>query len=103
MRNDTITLVTIQGHSNDKYGRQVVRESKEEIFCDVQSVRQTEFAEAGKLGITPAYCFEIFAEEYSGQSEVEYNGARYKIYRTYRNRKFPDSLELYAAERTGVK
>lgn len=103
MRNDVITLVKIEGYTNDKYGRQVMQEKKTEVFCDVQSIRQSEFTEAGKLGITPAFCFEIFAEEYEGQSEVEYAGARYKVYRTFRNRKFPDCLELYAAERTGVK
>jgi len=103
MRNDTITLIKKTGQSNDAYGRQIIEETQTEIFCDVQSIRQTEFTEAGKLGIRPAFCFEIFAEEYNGEEEVEYLNRRFYVYRTYRNRQYPDRLELYVQDRSGVK
>lgn len=103
MRNDFVTLIKKSGTENDAFGRQIVTETATEIFCDVQSIRQTEFTEAGKLGIRPMFCFEIFAEEYNGEEEVEYLTRRYHVYRTYRNRQYPDKLELYVQDRTGVK
>lgn len=103
MRNDSIKLIKKSGTDVDAFGRQIVTETATEIFCDVLSIRQTEFTEAGKLGIRPTYCFEIFAEEYSGEEEVEYDGRRYYVYRNYRNREYPDRLELYVQDRSGVK
>ena len=102
MRNDTLKLIKKNGASHDMYGRQTFQETATEIFCDVASIRQTEFIEAGKIGIHPAFCFEIFSEEYGGEEEVEYLNRRFYVYRTYRNRQYPDKLELYVQERTGV-
>jgi hypothetical protein len=46
------------------------------------------------------YKFTVWAAEYDGQEEVEYNGRRLSIYRTYGARS-DDKTELYAAERAG--
>ena len=98
MKYDTIQLIS-QTSAKNAYGVEVKTETRQQAFCTVKSITQTEFFSAKQSGLKPQKVFVIFAPEYKGQKLLEYNGAVYSIYRTYA----PDnaSLELYAEERAG--
>ena len=46
------------------------------------------------------YKFNVWSNEYKDEQEVEFNGQRLTIYRTYGPRD-DGKIELYAGERTG--
>ena len=68
------------------------------IFCDVESITQSEFEAVGQKDIKPQYKFVVWSFEYSNQTEIEYNGQRLTVYRTYK-RKNEEKTELYAEKR----
>lgn len=43
------------------------------IFCDVESITQSEFEAVGQKDIKPQYKFVVWSFEYSNQTEIEYN------------------------------
>ena len=95
---DVLTLVA-QTVALDDYGNEVATEVKTTVFCEVDSITQSEFYQAANTELNPEYKFTIFFGDYSGQPIVEYNGVRYAIYRTYRA---DDNLELYVERKIGV-
>lgn len=81
-------------------GRAVVGNPKE-VYCDVKSITQTEWFEAGRIGIQhPAFVFVMNRNEYAGEEAVIYNGQRYGVYRTYMAKN--ENLELYCEAKGGL-
>lgn len=76
-------------------------ETRREIFARVESISQSEFHAAGQAGFRPEYRFTVFAAEYQGEAECEYEGRRYAIYRNY-HVPGTDDLELYVQRKAGV-
>lgn len=95
---DVITLIT-QTITTDKYGNEVATETEKTIYCEVDSISQTEFYAAANTELNPEYRFTIFFGDYKGESLVKFNGARYSVYRTYRT---GDGLELYTERKIGA-
>ena len=95
---DVLTLIA-QTISTDQYGNEVATEVEKQVFCEVDSITQTEFYQAANTELNPEYKFTIFFGDYSGQPIVIYNGVRYAIYRTYRA---DDNLELYVERKIGA-
>ena len=95
---DVITLIT-QTITTDKYGNEVATETERTVYCEVDSISQTEFYAAANTELTPEYRFTIFFGDYEGESLVKFNGARYSVYRTYRT---GDDLELYTERKIGA-
>lgn len=95
---DVITLIT-QTITTDKYGNEVATETKKTIFCEVDSISQTEFYAAENTELNPEYRFTVFFGDYDGQSIVVFKGSRYSVYRTYRT---GDGLELYTERKIGA-
>lgn len=95
---DVLTLIA-QTISTDQYGNEVATEVEKQVFCEVDSITQTEFYQAANTELNPEYKFTIFFGDYDGQPIVEYNGVRYAIYRTYRA---DDNLELYVERKIGA-
>ena len=99
-RSDVIILISKNSVQANDYGWED-QETKQEVFCDVRSITQTEWANAGRNGIDhPAFVFVINRNEYHGQQIVEYNGERYGIYRTYAAKN--ENLELYCEAKGGL-
>ena len=48
----------------------------------------------------PKYKFVIWAFEYQDETEIEYNGQRLTVYRTFR-RQNEEKIELYTEKRLG--
>lgn len=98
-RSDVIYLIGKNAVQTQNYGWKD-EETRTEVFCDVRSITQTEWFEAGRGGIDhPAFIFIINRNEYSNEQIVEYNGQRYGVYRTYRAR--GEDLELHCEAKGG--
>lgn len=95
---DVITLIK-QTSVKDKYGISTVTETKRTVFCEVQSITQSEFYAAANTEFNPEYRFVVFFGDYEGETVAVYGGARYSIYRTFRT---GDDLELYAERKAGT-
>lgn len=70
------------------------------VPCKVESVTRAEFFEAAKAGLRPQWRFTVFGGDYHGETEIEYQGKAYAIYRTYQAE--GDYLELYVEAKVGV-
>lgn len=95
---DVITLVK-QAISADAYGIEQVTETTRQIFCEVDSIQQSEFFAAADTELNPEYRFTIFFGDYEGEELLTFNNVRYSIYRTYRT---GDYLELYVERKIGA-
>ena len=95
---DVLTLIA-QAYTQNKYGIEETTETKRTVFCEVDSVSQTEFFSAADTEINPEYRFTVFFGDYEGETIAEYKDNRYSIYRTFRN---GDDLELYAERKVGT-
>ena len=61
-----------------------VTPKKRLVLCTEKSVRQTEYYTARNTGYTPEIMFTLtVAEDYHGESILEYKGKPYDIVRTY--------------------
>lgn len=98
-RSDVITLVG-ETYTQDEIGQYTAVETERMVFCNVMSITQTEFFEAGRNGIQPSYKVVLFKYDYQNEEIVKYKDRRYSIYRTYEARN--DMLELYLQEESGV-
>lgn len=95
---DVLVLIA-QTISVDEYGNEIATETERQVFCEVNSISQTEFYAAANTELNPEYRFDIFFGDYNGEDVCFYNGQRYAIYRTYRT---GDTLELYAERKIGA-
>lgn len=76
-------------------------ETRLEIFVTEKSVTRSEFFNAGSTGLRPDYVFETAAINYNNESEIEYNGIVYSIYRTFKASD-GDMIELYVTKKAGA-
>lgn len=98
-RSDVIELVTVT-KTQDEYGVWRTSETTKQIYCQVDSVTQSEFFEAGRNGLNPEFRFTVFFGDYSDEPIVIYKNKRYAVYRTYLTRN--DRLELYVERKGGT-
>lgn len=98
-RSDVITLWTTT-YTTDEIGQRIAEKTSKSAYCQVSSISRAEWHDAGRNGIRPEFIFVMFAPEYNGELELEYNGKAYSIYRTYQRK--DDKIELYAEARGGL-
>lgn len=66
-------------------------ETQRMVFCQVLSVTRQEYWRAKDNGLDPAFVFRISNHlDYQGEKICIYNGARYRILRTYANNDYID-------------
>lgn len=94
-----LTLIA-KTYTTDSIGQPTVAETKRDVICELRSVSGTEFSQARQNGINPQYVFILSMFDYKREQEVEFEGVRYSIYRTYIAD--DNSIELYAEVQTGV-
>lgn len=70
----------------DEIGQQKKIPIKTNILCAIKSVGRSEFYAAAQAGLKPEITFIIHAYEYNGEKEVEFEGEKYKVLRTYRKK-----------------
>ena len=99
VRANLLTLVS-KRFEPDEIGNQVSVETTRTVYCSAVSVSQSEFFRGGEQGLQPSHKFILFRYDYNGEDEVEFEGKRYTVYRTYADE--ADAIELYAQRRVGV-
>lgn len=99
-RSNVLYLLT-KTYTEDNLKQRIPTETSRKVFCDVSSVSQSEFFEAGRNGLKAAFQVTMFAYDYHGEQECLYGGVRYSIYRTYRRQ--DDDIELYLEKRVGSR
>lgn len=85
----------------DSIGQYVYTTTRRTVYAKMTSVSQSEWFEGGRIGLNPQFRFTTFAGDYQGESELEYEGRRYTIYRTYYG--MGDTVELYTELKKGVQ
>ena len=98
-RSDVINLISLT-RTQDSYGQWIETESSTQVYCQVDSVTQSEFYEGGRAGLNPEYRFTIFFGDYNNETIVEYKSQRYSVYRTYLTK--TDKIELYTERKGGT-
>ncbi|WP_337970290.1 phage head closure protein [Virgibacillus salexigens] len=68
----------------DDLGNPIPSETKTTVLCQLGSIGRSEFYEASAQGLKPEIEFVIHAFEYSGESEIEFQGVLYTVIRTFR-------------------
>lgn len=98
-RSRVVNLIN-ETYSADTIGQMVATTTVTTVFCNVQSVSQSEWFAGGQNGLKPEYKVTMFAPDYSGQRMIELDGVKYGIYRSYLRQ--DEMLELYLERKTGV-
>jgi hypothetical protein len=83
---DEITLIglTLPAEATNANGfSNPETETRKAIYANKKSVGFSEFYVAQQAGFSAELKFDIYTEEYEGQTMAEYGGKRYKILRTY--------------------
>ena len=100
---DGVAYLIQKIYKKDTIGQRIPEsETRMEIFVTVESVSRREWSDAGKNGLNPEIKIVTAAINYSGENEMEYNGVRYSVYRTYHPTD-TDRIELYLERKAGVE
>ena len=83
------------------YNQEIHTETRTQIFAKKESISRSEYYNGGKAGIQPEFRLTTAVIDYSGQLEVELDGVRYGIYRTYNVSQ--DYIELYCEKKGGLQ
>lgn len=77
-------LILIQKSTGyDDIGNPTIVENPVPVLCGKKSIGRTEFYDAAANDLKPAIIFEIHGYEYNGETEVEFDGKRYTVMKTY--------------------
>lgn len=77
-------LISTSSTADDEdIGDIIKSEIKRKVYCDIISVRQSEFYQAQAIGVKPEISVVIRMFEYTGEVVAELNNIRYKILRAY--------------------
>ena len=95
---DIVTLIRETDGGQDEDGFPIQGEpEKTDVFCNMQSVKATEFFQAAEHGVNAVHTAVLHSYEYDGQKFAEYNGIRYAVYRAY-EKQDKETVELTLAE-----
>ena len=67
----------------DEIGQYIEVPTYTPVLCGIKSIGRNEFYAAAQAGLRPEITFIIHAYEYNGEKEVEFEGPKYKVIRTY--------------------
>jgi len=93
--NDELTLIKTTQTENEM-GDVIDIQERNNVLCEVESVTRNEFYSAAKVDMQPEIVFVINRYDYSGESEVEYEGVLYDVIRSYKpnNRNNPTPMDI---------
>lgn len=103
----TIDLITTT-YTTDDMGQRVPSTdgtgAKKTVFATLSSISRAEwvsYSQTGRQGLVPSYVATVFMGDYDGQSQCEYSGQVYGIYRTYE--RDDEQVELYLERKAGIE
>lgn len=83
MRYDYELSLIEETFTEDDIGNQIPGESKILALCGLKSIGRTEFYNAAAAGLKPEIILVMHGYEYNGAKQVEFEGKRYNVIRTY--------------------
>lgn len=83
MRMDEQLVLVDTATTVNSVGIPVLSETKTTVWADRLSAKRAEHYSANAAGIRVDIVFSINADDYSGQTEVEWNSAKYSVVRSY--------------------
>lgn len=98
---DGVAYLIAETFEEDAIGQRIPQENRREIFVTVDNIGRNEWMEAGRNGLSPELMLKTAAINYSGEEIIEFEGARYAIYRTHR-KAVTDEIEFYLQRKAGV-
>lgn len=98
---DVIAYLIGKTITKNEYKQEVETDTRTEIMALYESVSQSEYYKGGEAGLRPEFRLTTAIIDYNGEKEVEYDGKRYGIYRTFEVDK--DYIELYCEQKGGVQ
>lgn len=96
---DAVAYLLSPTYEQDEKKNFIAKEEEIEILCQITSVRQSEFFEAGKSGISAQLVVLTPTINYGGEKKIRIDKKVYGIYRTYEK---GDMIELYCEEKGGL-
>lgn len=67
----------------DEIGQEINVPVERKILCGIKSIIRNEFYAAAQTGLKPEITFIVHNFEYNGEKEVEFEGQKYRVIRTY--------------------
>lgn len=99
MTYDNELVLIAQEFIEDEIGNQIPIETRKTVLCNVKSVGRNEFYSAATAGLRPSIVFVMHRYEYNGEQQVEFEGVRYNVIRTYQ--KDIEEMELIVEKVVG--
>lgn len=96
-----VTLITSEYGTDDMLCETKSITGSRVVFCAELPLFQSEFYKAAQSDIKPAKCLKLDSEEYGGETEAEYCGKSYSIYRFFE--RSDGFTELYLEDRGGIR
>lgn len=79
-----LILITPGGYIEDEIGNQIPSDPiRTPILCGLKSIGRQEFYNAVAAGLRPELIFVIHSYEYNGEKQIEFEGVKYRVMRTY--------------------
>lgn len=100
MARDHVAYLISKTYEKDALNQLIPVEKKQEVFCTIKSLQQSEWFAAGNAGLKTQFRIDVFIDDYAGESLAEVDGVRYEIYRTYQAEN--DRIELYLEKKAGA-
>lgn len=101
MRFDKVIYLLSSSNSENDIGDTINTPKRRKMYARKKSVRQSEFYQAASTGLKPEITFVIWNFGYEGESELEFEGKKYRIIRTFE--KDDKELELICTGLVGGK
>lgn len=98
---DVIAYLLGKTITMNRLKQEVEVNTRTEIFAQKESISQSEFYKGGEAGLKPDFRLITAIIDYNGEREVELDGKKYGIYRTYERNQ--DYIELYCERKGGVQ
>lgn len=98
---DVIAYLLGKTITKNQLKQEVEVDTRTEIFAQKESISQSEFYKGGEAGLKPDFRLITAIIDYKGEREVELDGKKYGIYRTYERNQ--DYIELYCERKGGVQ
>lgn len=103
--NKSVTIDLLKKtYTTDSMGQKIYTTQKNTVFATITSISRAEwvsYSQTGRQGLVPVYVATVFFGDYEGESECEFDGQKYGIYRTYE--RDDEQVELYLEKKAGLE
>lgn len=98
---EVVTLINNSNFIKDELNQRKSVQTKNKVFCNSLPVGRNDFYSAGQTGIKLQCILVVHSYEYNNEQEVEFEGRKLIVYRTYK--KSIEETELHCIEKVGKK